>query len=275
MAEATEEWVVDGVNLSSLAYDITSRDGMDTVPALVGSNVSYAQSHGEKWVRKFYGPARKSLIMWVSPRDRITGVMGATLDDKRKNLDANIDYLTRLFGRRNSLLDVQRTLSDGTVRQADAEVVVAIDPVTVGLTDAKFGVELYIPSGFWHDLSSSTLEDLAVGSNQVLAGLAAATAPMTDLEFHIVGPATNPKVVDLESGSYFQYNDVVADGSTLVVKNTTMNITGGTLSKMVHDGETNWLTLYPTISGVKIDFTASSTTASTRLQIVGRKAFLR
>lgn len=272
---ATESWIVDGVNLSTVAYDIVSRDGMDTVPAVTGSNVATAQSHGERWVRKYYTAARKTLIMWVSSRDRSTGAEGATLDDKRKNLDANIDYLMLLFGRRNKLLTVQRTLSDGSVRVAQAEVVAAIDPTSIGMANSRFAVEMSIPEGFWRDAADSTLLSSAPGSNLVVGGAAGATAPMQDLEYRITGPATNPRITDDESGSYFQYNGTVAAGSTLYVYNKTMTISNGTLSNMVHVGETNWVTLYPSIDGITLSFTASSTTAATKLDVVGRRAFLR
>lgn len=271
----TESWVVDGVDLSTVAYDITSRDGMDTVPAVVGSNVSANQAHGERWVRKFYAAARKTLIMWVSSKDRTTGLDGTNLDERRKNLDANIDYLTLLFGRRNKLLNVVRTLSDGTIRVAQAEVVASIDPVLVGLSHAKFSVELYIPEGFWRDQAASTLLSSAPGSNLVVTGAAGATAPMQDLEYRITGPATNPKITDVESGSYFQYNGTVAAATTLYVHNSTMTVENGTLANMVHVGETNWVTLYPSISGVLLSFTASGTTGATLLEVVGKKAFLR
>ena len=274
---ATESWTVDGVNLSTVAYDITSRDGMDTVPAVTGSNVSANQSHGERWVRKFYAGARKTLVMWVSSKDRTTGLEGTDLDDKRKNLDANIDYLTLLFSRRNKLLTVSRTLSDGTIRVAKAEVVTAIDPMTVGLAHGKFSVELYIPEGFWRDAASSTLLSSAPGSNLVVTGAAGATAPMQDLQFVITGPATNPRITDVESGSYFQYNGTISAGNTLTVNNSTMTISGSgvVLGNMIHVGETNWVTLYPSISGIKVTFTASSTTGATKVDIIGKRAFLR
>lgn len=271
----TEIWTVDGVSLSSLAYDITTRDGMDTVPAVVGSNVNYSQYHGERWVRKYFAASRKTLTMWVGARDPITGVPGANLNAKRQLVDTNIDYLTLLFSRRNKLLDVRRTLSSGAVRQASCEVVATIDPITAGLSDAKFAVELYVPGVFWRDVSSSTLASITPGSSQLPAGLQAATAPMVDLEYRITGPITNPRVTDVESGSYFQYNGVVSSGTTLIVTNTTMGITNGTLSNMTHFGEVNWLTMYPSIAGVLVSFTGSSTTGATLLQILGKKAFLR
>lgn len=271
----TEAWLVDGVDLSHVAYDITTRDGMDIVPAAVGENLAFAQTHGEKWTRKYFGPARKQLTMWVSSKDRVTGEEGGALDQQRENLDDNLDYLVRLFSRRNKLLEVIRTMSSGQQRYAKAEVISEIDPMLVGLSHTKFAVDLAIPSGFWRDLNSSTLIDTTPGSNQVAVNMADATAPMMDCEFHITGPATNPRVTDLESGSWFQYNGTVADLTTLVVDNTTMSVTGGSIADMVHDGEVNWLTFYPTINGVTFDFTASAATASTRLQVIGRKAFLR
>ncbi|GAA2554905.1 hypothetical protein GCM10010423_65100 [Streptomyces levis] len=273
----SEFWYVDGFNLSTVAYDIVTRDGLDSTPAVVGENVAYNQQHGERWVRKYFGPARKQLTMWIGSKNISTGLNGADLDEQRRNLDDNIDFLTRLFSRRNKLLSVKRELSDGTTRVAQAEVVMTMDPVLLGLANAKMGVELLIPSGFWRDESSSTLaDDIAPGSNIVLSGLAKASAPMTDLIFNVTGPITNPRVTDVESGSWVQYNGAIGSGSTLSIINSTMDITGGTLANMTHAGEVNWLTLYPNaVNGVRVTFSGSGTTGATKLQVVGKKAFIR
>jgi len=274
---ASEFWFVDGFNLSTVAYDIVTRDGLDGTPAVVGGNVSYNQQHGERWVRKYFGPARKQLTIFVSSKDINTGFEGANLDAQRANLDENLDFLTRLFARRNKLLTVRRDMSDGTSRTASAEVVMTMDPVQIGIANAKMGVELYIPSGFWRDASSSTLADnIAPGTNIVLSNLANATAPMTDLTFNVTGPITNPRVTDVESGSWVQYNGAIGGGSTLSIINSSMTITGGTLGNMTHAGEVNWLTLYPTATnGVRVSFSGSGTSGATKLQVVGKQAFLR
>ena len=274
---ASEFWYVDGFNLSTVAYDIVTRDGLDSTPVVVGENVAYNQQHGERWVRKYFGPARKQLTLYVSSKSISTGFEGANLDEQRKNLDANIDFLTRLFSRRNKLLTVKRDLSDGTSRVAQAEVVMTMDPVTIGLSSARMGVELFIPSGFWRDENSSTLADnIAPGTNIVLSNLASASAPMTDLTFNVTGPITNPRVTDVESASWVQYNGAIGAGTTLSIVNSTMTITGGTLANMTHAGEVNWLTLYPTATnGTRVTFAGSGTTGATKLQVVGKKAFIR
>jgi hypothetical protein len=276
---ATETWVVDGVNLTDLAYDIVTFDGLDDTPPVDGGNIPFAQSHGEIWVPKYYRAAQKQIVMYVSSKNNSTGVQPSDIDSQRANVDMNLDRLVSLFMRRRKLLTVVRTLSSGQVRQAFCECTASIAPNTIGLADSKISVVLTLPSGFWEDQSSGTMLSSAPGTNLVVSGAANATAPMTDLTYAITGPATNPKVVDVESGSYFQYNGVIAAGTTMTI-NPDMTVTNGTLANMVHVGDVNWLTLHPVVditavTKSQVTFTASSTTAATRLTITGKRKYLR
>lgn len=271
----TESWVVDGVNLSSLAYDIMTFDGMDNTPPAVGNNMQFAQTHGQKWVPKYFDQAVKTLSMFVSTKDS-GGVDGTTIDTMRLNYDANLDKLVLLFGRRRKLLNVVRTLSSGAIRQADCEVVSVIAPNLRGLAAGAITVELLVPSGFWADQNSSTLLTTVPASNVTVTGAATATAPMADLTFAITGPITNPQVTDVETGSYFNYAGTVPGGTTMTVKNSDMTVTNGNADLITHIGNVNWLTLYPNISaGTVVSFTGTGTTGATSLAITGKRKFLR
>lgn len=271
----TEAWTVDGVNLTDLTYDLTTFDGMDSSTPAVGNNMAFAQTHGQKWVPKYFDQAVKVLNMYVSTKDG-SGVEGIGIDGKRENFDANLDKLMLLFTRRRKLLNVHRTLSDGSVRQANCEVVSVIAPSTVGLAAGMISVELIIPSGFWSDVSSSTLVTTAPASNVTVTGAAKSTAPITDAVFAITGPITNPKVTDVETGSYFQYAGSVASGVTMTVTNSTMTVTNGNADLITHIGNVNWLTLYPNItSGVVLSFSGSGTSGATSLAVTGKNRFVR
>lgn len=289
---ASETWTVDGVALSSVAYDIRTWNGLDNVPGVnvsgSGSGTSggtnglfqMAQQHGEFWYPQYYTAATKLLTMFVSSNDPSTGAPATSVDQGRQNFDKNLDTLTRIFGRRRQLLNVVRNMSDGSSRLALCSVMSTIEPQLIPITSAQITVELTIPDGFWRDATDTTLATLAAAFSGRVTALDAATAPMNDMEFDIVGPVTNPRITDNESGHWVQYNGTVASGNTLKMFNTTMSISGvgfsPALANMQHAGDANWLTLYPTaVGGVNITFGGSATTGATQLQLIGHKKFLR
>lgn len=291
---ATETWTVDGFPLSTVAYDIRTWNGLDHIPGVnvsgSGSGTSggtngmfqMAQTHGEFWYPQYYTAATKLLTMFVSSNDPNTGAPPVSIDQGRQNFDKNLDTLSRLFGRRRNLLSVVRNMSDGTSRAALCSVMSVIEPQLIPITSAQITVELAIPDGFWRDATDTTLATLAAAFSGRVTALDAATAPMNDLQFNITGPVTNPRVTDNESGSWVQYTGTVAAGKTLVVHNANLGIDDGgsgwapVLANMVHSGDSNWLTLYPTAAGgVNITFGGSSTTGATQLLLVGHKKFLR
>jgi hypothetical protein len=158
-----------------------------------------------------------------------------------------------------------------------------IEPQLVPVTDGLITVELTIPDGFWRDATDTTLATLPAAFTGVVTGLAGATAPMNDLQFNITGPVTNPRITDNESGSWVQYTGTVAAGKTLVLHNTNMGIDDGgsgwspVLFNMIHAGDSNWLTLHPSVpnGGVNITFSGSATTGATSLVIFGHKKYMR
>lgn len=289
---ATETWTVDGVNLSGVAYDIRTWNGLDNVPGVnvsgSGSGTSggtnglfqMAQMHGEFWYPQYYTASTKLLTMFVSSNDPNTGAAPTSIDQGRQNFDANLDTLTRLFSRRRKLINIVRAMSNGTSRLALCSVMSVIEPQLVPITSGQITVELTIPDGFWRDATDTTLATLAAAFSGRVTALDTATAPMNDLEFDIVGPVTNPRITDNESGSWVQYTGTVSAGNTLKIVNSSMSISGVGFSpniiNMTHAGDSNWLTLYPTApNGVNITFGGSGTTGATQLQIIGHKKFMR
>jgi len=277
---AYESWTVDGQPLSTLVTEIITLDGLDNIPDLIGSNVSVPQRHGTIWSDKFYGEASKIVSMIISAANPATGIMPATADAQRAYLDTNLDALNRIMNRPNRLLDIRRTLSGGGVRQAMCEVVRGITPITIGLASSKVLYELTLPYSFWQDIANISSALYAPASGFSLAEFVAATAPMNDLQFVITGPITNPRVTDQESGSWFQYTGTVAALQTLTVDAGLMTITGGggmvpVMANMSHDGDARWICLNSSVLGLLLNFTGSATTAATKLQVIGKRKYLR
>lgn len=275
-----------------MAYDIRTWNGLDNIPGVnvsgSGSGTSggtnglfqMAQTHGEFWYPQYFTAATKLLTMFVSSNDPNTGAAPTSIDQGRQNFDANLDTLSRIFSRRRKLTNIVRAMSNGTSRLALCSVMSVIEPQLVPITSGMITVELTIPDGFWRDAADTTLATLAAAFSGRVTALDTATAPMNDLEFDIVGPVTNPRITDNESGSWVQYTGTVSAGNTLKIVNSSMSISGvgftPNIINMTHAGDSNWLTLYPTApNGVNITFGGSGTTGATQLQIIGHKKFMR
>jgi hypothetical protein len=297
----TETWTYDGWNLSnyvngSRISEIRTWQGLDHI---AGVNVSgnstgttsgtngmfqLAQTHGEFWYPQYYTAATRLLTLHVSSNNGSTGATPTSVNQARANFDANLDFLTLLFARRRNLASLVRTMSSGQQRLGLVTVDSVIEPQLVPVTDGLLTVEFTFPDPFWRDASDSTLATLAAGFSGVVTGMANSTAPVNDVEFSIIGPVTNPRITDNESGHWVQYTGTIASGNQLVIHNTTMSIDDGTgpswspaLIDMNHSGDTNWLTLYPAYvnGGVNITFGGSGTSGGTSLKIVGHNKYMR
>jgi hypothetical protein len=279
-----ESWTVDGQNLSQFAFDIQTYDGLDVTPDLKGEDVDIPQSHGVLPVTNYFREGHKAVSMIVSTADPATGVVPQNINDQRVNFDKNLDSLLKIFYRRK-LLNVVRTLSDGSQRTALCKVVSGIQPTTLGLASGQVSFDLMLPYSFWRDVGN-TVQTIAIanGAAEVLYfnQFDAATAPMSDLQYTIQGPLTNPKLTDLETGAWVQYTAAaMAAGQTLRLDAGYMTITGGgglatpSLTTITHGGDPRWLTAVPSIDGIKIQVDATGVAAGASLTVTGKRAFLR
>jgi hypothetical protein len=295
---STETFTLDGQPLSfyvagNKIWDIRTWNGLDNIPGVnvsgsssgtsTGTNGMFqtAQKHGEVWFPQYFTAATRLLTMHVTSYNQSTGAPGATVDAQRQNFDQNLDSLSYIFQRRRNLATLLRNRSDGTVRMGLVSIDSQIEPSLIPITDALITVELTFPDPFWRDSTDTTIQTVAAGFSGVLTSFAAATAPMDDMQFVITGPVTNPRITDNESGSWVQYTGTVPAGDTLTIVNKTMSISGTgftpALVNMLHAGDTNWLTLYPSVAngGVNVTFGGSSTSGATSLAFFGHKKYMR
>jgi hypothetical protein len=278
----TESWTVDGYNLSQYAHDIQTFDGLDNVPDLKGDDLDIPQRHGVLPGTLYFTEAHKIVSMIVNTADPVTGVDPTDLDQKRLNFDKNLDSLCSVFYRRQ-LLNVVRTLSDGSQRQAYCRVVSGIQPATLGLRGGQVTFDLMLPYSFWRDNVVSTGGPVVVadGTQVAFGNLNGATAPMNDLQYRIDGPVTNPKVTCPETGAWFKLTGVLTTGQYVIFDAGAMTVTGGggfvvDMSQVSHGGDPRWLTVVPTHSGgSSLVFNGTGTSGATALSVTGKRAFLR
>lgn len=226
----TSRWpvTVDGTRLDSLAWNISTRQGRDLEPGLVGENIDSGMRDGVIWTpHKKRDAGRLVLDMWVGGTDEDGAVPVGEDDYERYTL--NLDALKRMFGVTHRLLDVrlQMDAAGNMIRQALCEKSAMITPeMQAGYPyTAKFVVELTIPGGFLQDVAESNYDSnvgLVANTDITLPPpFPQATAPMRNLYAVLDGPATNPKIIDNRNGHWVQYNGVVANGSQWVVNTAT------------------------------------------------------
>jgi hypothetical protein len=282
MVIGPEIWTVDGYNLSSYAHDIQVWDGLDLTPDIKGSDTDIPQRHGLLPGVNYFTEAHKAVSMVVNTADYVTGIEPTDVRQKRANFDYNLDQLVKIFYRRK-LLNVVRQMSNAEQRQAYCKCVAGIQPVTLGIAGAQVTFDLMLPYSFWRDLNPTTQASaagLAAGAQVRFDLFDAATAPMTDLQYRIDGPITNPKVTCLETGAWFQLTGTLATGQSVTFDASTMTVTptGGfvvDMAMVTHGGDPRWLSMVPSIDGCKLQLDGAGLGAATKLTVTGKRAFLR
>lgn len=204
---------VGGISLNTYAHFVTTRNGWDSTPGLIGSNLRVPGKDGEVSVTKDYGPGRMVLQITVTGTDA-DGAVPAGMTEATQ-FRSNMDNLLRLFGFRG-LQRVVRWMEDDSTRENYAEVGAVIAPDYIdGATTANLTVELIFPDPFWQgDLVSIEPAGSSTNGRQLnLTGFAGSTAPINDAVFVFTGPATNPFITDIGTGAQILYNGTLAAGT--------------------------------------------------------------
>lgn len=280
MTETAEVLTVDGVSLSTLAYNIELRSDRWTTAGKRGQNVVVPGMRGALWVPgKAVEELEWGLGMWVVGSDPATGLVAA---DRRTQVQQNLDKLTRLFGKAYGLLDIRQVKSDGSTRQTLAEVTTAIDFTSMaGATRAEFAVALRSPDGCWKDIADQTQTVISgTGTTvDVSSQFGQATLPMDDLVYVVTGPINNPRLTDALSGAWIQYTGSLAGGETWTVDSSLWTSKKGATDVIAATtkggGGPRFLVLTPDVvtGNCVLSLTGSGQSAATQVQVTGRRRY--
>jgi hypothetical protein len=264
---------VNGVDISTLAYNVSDMTGRWTTPPKRGKDIDVPNRHGVvKTPNKKFSSGTVVFPMWVVGANPDGTIPSDTTS--RKLIRSNIDLLTRIFCRDSVTIDF--TASDGSVRRIIGQVLDAIDPTAqAGATRAEFSVSIVVHSAFWEDVEVVTSSKTGTGSWSVTE-FGGATAPMDDLEVSFTGPATNPRLTN-PFGVYVSYNAALTGSQTVKINCATWSPTGINItpsySAVGHGGDPRWFVLEP---GDPIpSVTASQTAGSTGVfGLAGKRKYL-
>lgn len=268
---ATDTYLVNGTDLSGLAWRIDTAEGHYDAAGQRGDDLTVPGAHGTldahadpAFARRRYGPARIRFSMWVLGVDPATGVAPADEDDPTVFL-GRIDDLQALFNART--LTVTHQVTGGVEARTDTNRVCTArlaEPVQVVREPAspmfgRFVADCVIPAGFWMDDTPVTVASGSVttGATISLATLAG-TAPITDAVVTF-GPCSNPRLT--VGGSHVQYNGVVTAGRQLEVRTGVWELDDGSgtawtpaLADISYDPGPSWLEIDSTVSPLQATF---------------------
>lgn len=278
---------VNGTRLDTWAYNIKVKNGIVSVPSLRGDNLMVPGNHGQSWTpNKRSDPGSILLSMWVSDKT-VDDVSVGT--DPYLNWRTNLDTLLRLFNSRYALLDVRHTIGSGVIRQAMCEVKAISDPEMRGDTYGELKVSLDIPGSFWQDVTALDFNfgpTAATIATHNLTVFQDATAPMEELQFVVDGQVINPRLTDLTTGHYVQYNGTVAAGQQWAVDTTTWSTKTGAGIEFTQNGTSQTAStvavgaFLPRLFGLapgsppRVQLTGTSATSGARLRIRAKRKFL-
>jgi len=219
-------FVLAGLDLRTLAYEITTVGGWDGFPGFKASGVEYAYTHGEDLTgRRFYKARNIDLGVIILPFNADGSQTLAPLVHIQQNLDALLGALHST----SSPLSLVRTMPDATVRTA---LVRPIDFVPieqdVGITRSAI-LTLRMGYPFWHGETS-------VVSGTSFNAVNDGTAPVNDM---VVTFTTAGRLTHTPSGDYLESSDAGA------VVNVGTGVITGAPTGAVFGNTPWWLQLEP------------------------------
>ena len=241
-----EKWFIDGVELQTFAYGIKAITEGHGLPPIRGKNTVIPFRHGSKAYTKYYGERHFSLAMYVvgaDPAGLVPASSSALVD-----LYANLDTLRQVFGRRDSLLSIERVLPDGTTRTAEVEVVGLMDFDNVRGATARFVVEMMMPDPFWEGPSETTSLAAWTSTPDSFTVTNDGNFDVNKMVITVNDECQNPKIVLAGTSIYVEVLVTMAAADVLVIdtENFTAELNGSSvLGSLNHQGDPSFFKLVP------------------------------
>jgi hypothetical protein len=234
-----QTWEYDGVDLTTLGYNVRLLGAPVNVPPRRGENVVLPSRTGRLYAAKRLDERTVSLAMFV--KDTHPTNYGAGSETQ---LLANLDALRGLFARDGQHV-LKHTMASST-RLATAEVVNAVTFEPLGAGNAfGFSVEFLLADPLWYAQTVTTVGPTTIGqSPQNITVTNGGTYRGEKAILTLVGPLSNPKLAI--GATWVQFTGAVGAGQTLVLRceDFTATLAGADVSGNVsHAGALSWLPL--------------------------------
>jgi hypothetical protein len=280
--DATSESPVlaNGLNLETLAWNISQKSGRYQLPGVRGSNTSVPGMRGASFVRnRPVNTGMWTLTMWV---------LGCLPDgtipswgEGRRIFARNFEQLVKSVMSVSSPISLTAWQDDGSARVATGMIGGSTDSsLMMGGRRGEITLIFEILEGAWQDAVSRTITGVAGThwSNDVLdlSALDGGSAPIDNSVVTVKGPITNPRIYDPVSQTWVQYNGALGSTDTWVVDSSQWNSTVngvGVLTTTQHYGHPKFLVIDPGTFGrtPSVQVTGTGTGATTNVIITAAR----
>lgn len=244
---AIQKWYFGNIDLTTRAWTVTEVQGGIGVPPKKGGNINVPYAYGDRHRTKTFGPRILPLVLLVTGRDPVTGIVPAG----KTELDAlmeNIDYLSGILTTRDQAT-LRRVFPDGTIREAMAEIineVKLVRPQPRPIKVAQGVIDFYLADPFFYGLARES-ETTDIDSNpESWTHTNPGTAPAVKMEIKLTGPLDAPKLTNVTNGIWVQYNAAINSGETVTIDTAAFTVVKGSanmISALRHEGAPQWFIL--------------------------------
>jgi len=192
-----------GTDLDSLGIVTLVSDFMK-MPKKRGENILIPFRSGRVFIAKYYEERPLALGL------EIVSVSIA-------ELETAIDTVKALLGPR-TLGALQLTMSDGSVRIAQAEYVGDLNPVRISPVSARMVLEFNLPDPFFYDDDLTSDVEIIDASPSLFTINNPGTVEHRNPTIQLHGPLENTVIANTTSGVTMTYTGAIAGGETVVIE---------------------------------------------------------
>jgi len=253
----TSTWKFGSTDLTSLgAYNVINFEDAQGISKKRGDNPVIPLREGRLFVKKIYDQRPFSLGMFIKGSSRI-------------DFESKMDSFRKLFGPGNQQF-LQRTMADGGVRKAAAEVT-DFDVSQKSNRYARVTVDFLLDKPFFRS-TVATSDTQTIDSNPKTYTLTnPGTAEDRSAVITFMGPLSYPKltnlitdpVTGLAANVWVGYTGALTAGQTVVIDvaaGTCLFNGANALNQLIHSGDTYFMVLKSGANSMKVD---SSVTGGT------------
>lgn len=223
--QETIRYVINGVDLESVAVILGDDEGLITPPEQPDVTVKVPGRHGVIDVGGTVGPGFITFSGYILGVDPTTGQWNVA--EPFPEYLRRVDALQRLFTAPR--LDITAIRPDGTSRRAYGRLMGSLQPAQQRANPwfGRFKVTVRIAAAFWEDSAAVTQNiDGVTGTTVPLTAFQAATAPLSELTITVPGPCNNP--LWIHGDRTLQWNGVIPAGRQLVINTANWTVSSGT-----------------------------------------------
>jgi len=228
-----EKWIFNGTDLTSQEkWDIEEVLEGIGIPKYRGNDLQVPFQHGKRWIKKRFDRRKVVLSMWIK-------------GTSRADLDANIDAFLKAVGN-PGLHTLRRTMRNGEIREAQAELCSEINFVRKNPGYAKFALELELADPFFYGMVKSTAVKMITSNPFEWTHANEGSAPATAMVITLEGPLSNPIIKNQNNGVWIQYLGTIASGESVVLDTkyyTCLQGDSNLISIVRHGGDSYWMIL--------------------------------